>query len=347
MYAKQHYPKPRFSEEAVMMLNQYYVGVRKRFGSPRIRETIFRIAQNLAKLKLKDVVDAADAKETMQYYNFVLLEMEMVVVAVSHNPREEAFEECVTILSESIFPIAFEELLKRACERNQQVDKYIGRIFKLEYNKRLRPILDMLRNHSRIKGVRMNPIVLQYIQDVQDQSDPSDPSDLDLDTPAKKSGETVEKDRAEIFVQGSRTRSDRSDRSDSIYEHLIERKHLPNLNRTAFHCKECPDAPVRSSREENQARNEAENREDISGPEDTYPRDDTIPSREMGENRAQIGIREGIEGSEDIYRISLEHDASTTIYRLGQSDTFACQNCKMRGDKWFMGQHECNGKKKS
>ena len=36
-------------------------------------------------------------------------------------------------------------------------------------------------------------------------------------------------------------------------------------------------------------------------------------------------------------------------YRLGQSDTFACHNCKMRGDKWFMGGHECsgNGKAKS
>jgi hypothetical protein len=153
MYAKQHYPKPRFSDEAIMMLNQYYVGVRKKFGSPRIRETIFRIAQNLARLKLKDIVDAVDAKHTMQFYNLVLLEMEMVVVAVSRNPREEAYEQCLDILMESIFPILFEELIKRACERNPQVAKYIGKVYKLEYNKRLRPILDMLRNHSRIKEV--------------------------------------------------------------------------------------------------------------------------------------------------------------------------------------------------
>jgi hypothetical protein len=32
------------------------------------------------------------------------------------------------------------------------------------------------------------------------------------------------------------------------------------------------------------------------------------------------------------------------IHRLGGTDTFACQNCKMRGDKWFMEQHECSGK---
>jgi hypothetical protein len=32
------------------------------------------------------------------------------------------------------------------------------------------------------------------------------------------------------------------------------------------------------------------------------------------------------------------------IHRLGGTDMFACQNCKMRGDKWFMEGHECSGK---
>jgi len=32
------------------------------------------------------------------------------------------------------------------------------------------------------------------------------------------------------------------------------------------------------------------------------------------------------------------------VYRLEHSDTFACHNCKMRGDKWFMEGHECSGK---
>jgi DNA replicative helicase MCM subunit Mcm2 (Cdc46/Mcm family) len=221
MYAKQRYPKPRFSEEATAMLNQYY-DVRKKFGSPRIRETIFRIAQNLARLKLKDVVDAADAKETQEFYNFILLELEMVVVAVSHNRREEAFEECVTILSETIFPITFEELVRRACERNTQVDNYIGGSFKLEYNKRLRPVLDMLRNHSRIVEVRMNPIVLQYIHQDEYQSDPSDQSDHTFDTLAEKLDEKNVSEENELqkkifrtFDEGPGRRSDRSDRSDS------------------------------------------------------------------------------------------------------------------------------------
>ena len=37
-------------------------------------------------------------------------------------------------------------------------------------------------------------------------------------------------------------------------------------------------------------------------------------------------------------------DVNKTIYRLGHSDTFACHNCKNKGDKWFMLQHNCGNK---
>jgi hypothetical protein len=38
---------------------------------------------------------------------------------------------------------------------------------------------------------------------------------------------------------------------------------------------------------------------------------------------------------------------SNSIYRIGHSDTFACNNCRQKGDKWFMQKHLCtraNGK---
>jgi hypothetical protein len=278
MYAKQHYPKPKFSDEAMMMLSRYYVGVRKRFGSPRIRETIFRIAQNMARLKLKDMVDEVDAYQTMQYYNIILQQMELVVVAVSRNPREEAYEQCLDILMESTFPIRFEELVKKACERNPQVSKYIGKMFKLQHNKRLRPILEMLLNHSRIKEVQMKPEVLQYIQDGEAEgeimvkapkqaSDPYDPYDLDPESVQKNdqgtcSGTEIpcrggdQKHEDKKILQTLKTRSYRSYRSyrsdsslkplensSSPYAHLILVEHLPNLKQTAYYCKEHPSVP--------------------------------------------------------------------------------------------------------
>lgn len=39
-------------------------------------------------------------------------------------------------------------------------------------------------------------------------------------------------------------------------------------------------------------------------------------------------------------------DVSKTIYRLGHSDTWACRNCKQKGDIHYMKQHNCRGQSK-
>lgn len=36
-------------------------------------------------------------------------------------------------------------------------------------------------------------------------------------------------------------------------------------------------------------------------------------------------------------------DVSKTIYRIGNTDTWACKNCKQRDDIWYMKQHHCRG----
>jgi DNA replicative helicase MCM subunit Mcm2 (Cdc46/Mcm family) len=236
MVAKQRCVKPRFSEEATEMLNQYYVEVRKRFGSPRIRETIFRIAQNMARLKLKNTVDEVDARHTMEYYNHILLELETVVPIVSRNPKEETYEQCLDILMGLVSAIAFEELIRMACDRNMQVARYIGKTFKLEYNIKLRSVLEMLLNHSHVKQVQMKPYVLQYIHRNVDNnetpgigleeynitishlSDTSDTSDIVLETSAKNESEKnipLQKKIFGTFAESSKRVSDISDTSDS------------------------------------------------------------------------------------------------------------------------------------
>ena len=34
-----------------------------------------------------------------------------------------------------------------------------------------------------------------------------------------------------------------------------------------------------------------------------------------------------------------------TVYRIGRSDNFACKNCNVRGDRFFMETHSCRGSK--
>ncbi len=46
--------------------------VRAKYGSRRVRESIVTIARMIAQLKLKDVIDAEDAKETQAVFNIVL-----------------------------------------------------------------------------------------------------------------------------------------------------------------------------------------------------------------------------------------------------------------------------------
>jgi hypothetical protein len=105
-----------------------------------------------------------------------------------------------------------------------------------------------------------------------------------------------------------------------------------------------PSLSSPSSPDQNQARNGAQNGEDISGSEDTISSPGHISSPENGENRAQNGASEGSEGSEDIYRTFTGATTSSPtptnsgpspspIYRLGHTDKFACHNCKKQGDK--------------
>ena len=80
MYAKQLCPKPRFSDEALCLLKEYYVHIRTTYGSPRILNTIMEIAKNISRLKLKQTVDAEDVKETVQFYNVMLQQLVRCVI---------------------------------------------------------------------------------------------------------------------------------------------------------------------------------------------------------------------------------------------------------------------------
>ena len=61
-------------------LKRYYVHIRTTYGSPRILNTIMEIAKNIARLKLKQTVDAEDVKETVQFYNVMLQQLVRCVI---------------------------------------------------------------------------------------------------------------------------------------------------------------------------------------------------------------------------------------------------------------------------
>jgi hypothetical protein len=223
MYAKQFNPK--FSEIANSMLSEYYVSIGKNFGSRRIRETIFKLAKEIARLKFKEEVDVEDAKETMQFYN-VQLQQYQQEVSLSQDPRDKTYNACLEILMDFYSPFEFEELINTACSRNEQVSRYVGLKYKLEKNKKLRPILDMLLNHDHVMVIKKKPWVLQYRSRAHhvdagttDPTDSTDPTDPPKTLQNGQNHEETEREngskKAKSASSEKSDRSDRSDRSDS------------------------------------------------------------------------------------------------------------------------------------
>jgi hypothetical protein len=118
----------------------------------------------IARLKLKNIIDARDAKEAMEFYNVILQQLDQIV-NVTTDPSDETYEVCISVLQESSFPIRFDEVIKSACAKNDRVRYYIGQKFKLRENKKLRPILERLRNHSHIHTVGEKPVALKWVSD--------------------------------------------------------------------------------------------------------------------------------------------------------------------------------------
>ena len=157
--------QPKFSDEAKFMLKEYYLGVRAKYGSRRVRESIVTIARMIAQLKLKDVIDAEDAKETQEVFNRVLEPLQKIVNTTT-NPIDIIVEECLNILKESnnIEWKFYTDLIDRVCE-NPQAQKYIDNAHKKRNYDKFKPILDRLLNHTHVKLTNRNPVTLAWIPD--------------------------------------------------------------------------------------------------------------------------------------------------------------------------------------
>ena len=157
--------RPKLSEEAKFMLKEYYLAVRAKYGSRRVLESIVTIARMISQLKLKDVVDAEDAKETQEVFNRVLEPLQKIVNTTT-NPINVIVEECLNILKESNNNEwkFYTDLIDRACE-NPQAQKYIDNAHKKRNNDKLKPILDRLLNHTHVKLTKRNPLTLAWIPD--------------------------------------------------------------------------------------------------------------------------------------------------------------------------------------
>ena len=192
--------KPKISQEADLLLDHFFRDMARKDVSGIFRkvESLYRVAIGIARLKLKEVVDTEDARETMQIFQFMLKEYNQLV-GIPREPRDVVYGLMREIVKETYNisnGIEFIEAIKKACERDSLAMGYLGKdgkidgnLLKQKHNFKLRPILELLRKDPHIMVVGENPIVMQWNPNPMSDEilgDESDVSDVDFSDPPNK-----------------------------------------------------------------------------------------------------------------------------------------------------------------
>jgi DNA replicative helicase MCM subunit Mcm2 (Cdc46/Mcm family) len=164
---------PKITDEAFVILEEFFIEMGKSGveGIFRKLESLLRVAIGITRLKLKEIVDLDDAKETMEIFRVMFQNYNHIISPV-RDPRDVSYEEIRQVIREhNGYPINFTEAVRKACQRKEQVKYYlIGREEisedRLRQNKnwKLRPIVELLRKDHTVEFVSEMPIVLRWSQ---------------------------------------------------------------------------------------------------------------------------------------------------------------------------------------
>lgn len=174
--------------EAEYMLNEFWKDAKFQGTlGMRMYSGLFSIAETYARLWLKDIIDEDIAKQTMESVQLMMIQHGQMV-KISLSPKERIYEKFIENLQNSKLGITIYELCKIACKEDPDIDAYLGKKWSIENNWKLRPIVDMLKNHSQIRIINIKPLVFQWVFR----------SDV-LDVPETSSNESV--NHQEIFTK--------------------------------------------------------------------------------------------------------------------------------------------------
>ena len=266
-YAKQL--NPTLTEESRLLLGEYYVNLsislsksNPNFGSKRILETLIRIAKSISKLKLKAVVDMEDAKEALEFYNAVIYQYLESTVLIPDDPKNITISVFMDILKNSAFAYSLEELAKTACEKNEYVKSYLlgghknnncKHLLKIENNRKLRGICELLIENPNIKRIQEKPIVLQWISSspnsLSDISDTTDTAKKEINCNMDNNGVGIPSDRSDMSdiqttknhngLQNNIIKNENALDKEEI-EEILKSEPRMGYKEPFYYCKECP-----------------------------------------------------------------------------------------------------------
>ena len=171
MYAKELCPCPEISDKATILLNDYYANVVKELGSPRVRNTLIKTVRAIAMLKLKKIVDEEDVQDAMKYYSAYLKQLQKLTIdPVTHYSVDLIYSEILNVIKESTFDISLEEAAISAAARNVEVARHLNNKYKLQNNRKLQRVYEMLVKHTSIRLVTKKPVVFHWITEQEQTS---------------------------------------------------------------------------------------------------------------------------------------------------------------------------------
>ncbi|MEO9321530.1 MAG: hypothetical protein ABI361_12755 [Nitrososphaera sp.] len=179
-----HYAKsinPVLTDEAQAMLNEHWVQIAtdQDFTSKRILDSLFKCTKAFARLRLSIVADETDANAAIEFYNSVIRQYGRSIYT-PEDPRVFAIKEIQKVVLSMLAPIEFREATKIAMEKpgNEQMRAYLGKKMRVEDNKKLRGIRDIMEQApgNDIVVTSIKPLVLC-------RSDKADRSDMKEHSP--------------------------------------------------------------------------------------------------------------------------------------------------------------------
>jgi DNA replicative helicase MCM subunit Mcm2 (Cdc46/Mcm family) len=170
----------KFSHGTLKMIKDYYIGLCKSSfttESNRKLETIIRLCKAVAKLKLKEIVEAEDVIQATRFYSALVYNSIHTRAPIPKDPVNLAIEECIAILKDKKDnSIVYTDLLMQVCGKNESVKSYLlgsssdkmkdQTLLSIDKNKKVRNILDILRNNKDINVVNRTPIKLQFKEQI-------------------------------------------------------------------------------------------------------------------------------------------------------------------------------------
>lgn len=156
----------KFTKNAEDRLNQFWVQAKlKGFMSIRMYNGLYKIAEAQAKLQLRNIVDDEIVDQVIEDVQLMMIQYGETVGQFI-GPHELAVNRFVEILRDNHpTSMSLESICELAIQKDEKIGFYLGYIWTLRDNWKLRNVFDSLLNNRNVIRIQEKPVVLQFLCD--------------------------------------------------------------------------------------------------------------------------------------------------------------------------------------